>query len=299
MTATATPTAPTGRARRPPDSCPSGRARVRRPPRGLLFTAPLAAVLLVTFGLPLAGIALRSVGSLDDPSLEYYRQLVESPAYLRVLGNTFVIALTVTVVTSVLGYPLALWISQLSPRARLIAVTLVVLPFWTSILVRTYSWIIILGQRGVVNETLLDLGLVGSPLQLIYNELGVTIGMVHVLLPFLVLPLTASMLSFDERLLRAGSSLGAPPRTVFARIYFPLTVPALAAGGILVFILSLGFFITPALLGGGQVPMIATVLDTFINRLPRWELAAALSMVLLAASLVCYAVYRRVGGVIR
>lgn len=297
MTTTSSVQTPTGLPASP-DPAP-GRASPRKLPRGLVFTLPLAVVLLVTFGLPLAGIALRSVGSAGEPTTEYYRTLVSSPAYLQVLGNTFLIAAVVTVATSVLGYPLSLWIAQLTPRGRLIAMTLVVLPFWTSILVRTYAWIIILGQRGVVNETLLSLGLVGSPLQLIYNQLGVTIGMVHVLLPFLVLPLTASMLSYDQRLSRAGSSLGAPPRSVFLRIYFPLTVPALAAGGILVFILSLGFFVTPALLGGGQVSMIATVLDTFINRLPRWELASALSMVLLAASLLCYAVYRRVGGIVR
>ena len=281
-----------------PEPAP-GRALPRLLPRGLGFTLPLLALLLVAFGLPLAGVALRSLGSAGDPTLEYYRTLISSPVYLQILGNTFVIAAMVTAATSVLGYPLALWIAQLGPRGRLIALTLVVLPFWTSILVRTYAWIIILGQRGVVNETLLGLGLVGSPLQLIYNELGVTIGMVHVLLPFLVLPLTAAMLSFDQRLLRAAASLGARPHSVFLRIYFPLTVPALAAGGILVFILSLGFFVTPALLGGGQVSMIATVLDTFINRLPRWELASALSMVLLVASLLCYAVYRRIGGIVR
>jgi ABC-type spermidine/putrescine transport system permease subunit I len=260
---------------------------------------PLLLLLMVTFNLPLLGVFARSLGSASEPTLAYYRQLVETPAYLGVLRNTFRIAAIVTIVTSLLGYPLSYWIAQLSPRGRIIALTLVILPFWTSILVRTYSWVILLGFRGIVNETLLMLGIVGSPLQLIFNDLGVTIGMVHVLMPFVVLPLVAAMVAFDQRLVKAGLSLGAPPRTVFWRIYFPLTLPALAAGGILVFILSLGFFVTPAILGGGRVSMIATVLDTFINRLPRWELAAAMSMVLLAASLAFYALYRRVGGIVR
>jgi ABC-type spermidine/putrescine transport system permease subunit I len=277
---------------------PPRRLRARFP-RGLGFALPLIVLLVVSFNLPILGVFLRSIGSASEPTLEYYQQLVNRPAYLRVLTNTFRIAAVVTVITCLLGYPLSYWISRLRSRGRLIALTLVILPFWTSILVRTYSWIILLGFRGVVNETLLRLGITGSPYQLVFNDLGVTIGMVHVLMPFVVLPLVTAMMGVDQRLLRAGQSLGAPPRTVFRRIYFPLTTPALAAGGILVFILSLGFFVTPAILGGGRVSMIATVLDTFINRLPRWELAAALSMILLVASLAFYAVYRRVGGIIR
>jgi ABC-type spermidine/putrescine transport system permease subunit I len=282
--------------RRVPGDHPRLRARF---PRGLGFALPLILLLLVSFNLPILGVFFRSLGSAAEPTLEYYQELVNRPAYLRVLSNTFRIAAIVTAITCLLGYPLSYWIARLGPRGRVLALTLVILPFWTSILVRTYAWIILLGFRGVVNETLLYLGLVGSPLQMVFNDLGVTIGMVHVLMPFVVLPLVAAMMGVDHRLLQAGQSLGGPPRTVFWKIYFPLTTPALAAGGILVFILSLGFFVTPAILGGGRVSMIATVLDTFINRLPRWELAAALSMVLLVASLAFYAVYRRVGGIVR
>lgn len=283
---------------------PTASGRVERPrrrrrlPRGLAFTFPLLVVLVIGFNLPLAGVLVRSFGGSANPTLEFYRELAVNPAYLKVVANTFRIAMIVTASSVVIGYPLALWISRLGQFGRALGITLVILPFWTSILVRTYAWIIILGFRGIVNESLLRLGLVGSPLQLIFNDLGVTIGMIHVLLPFIVLPLTASMLRFDERLLRAGASLGAPPLTVFWRIYFPLTVPALASGAILVFILSIGFFVTPALLGGGQVSMIATVLDTFINRLPRWELASALSMIVLVVALGFYSAYRRVGRIL-
>jgi ABC-type spermidine/putrescine transport system permease subunit I len=216
--------------------------------------------------------------------------------YLKVLGNTFEISLIAMLICMLLGYPLAYWIRGLSPGKRLLAVALVVLPFWVSILVRTYAWIVVLGNAGVVNRSLQWLGLTETPLGFLYNELGVVIGTANILLPFLVLPLLATMLKIDERLLQAAASLGASQRVIFWRIFFPLTLPALAAGAILVLILTLGFFITPAILGGGRVPMIANMLDILINRMPRWELAAAISTVLLLLTLSCYAAYRWVGN---
>jgi len=171
-----------------------------------------------------------------------------------------------------------------------------VLPFWVSILVRTYAWIVVLGNNGLVNRSLLGMGVVEAPVSFLYNELGVIIGTTNVLLPFLVLPLYAAMARIDEPVLQAAASLGAGPWIVFRRVFFLLTVPALAAGCILVFILTFGFFITPAILGGGRVPMIANMMDMLINKLPRWDLAAAISTVLLVVTLVAYAAYRRVAA---
>jgi ABC-type spermidine/putrescine transport system permease subunit I len=228
--------------------------------------------------------------------LAHYGQIFERAVYLKVLGNTFRIALIATVVCVALGYPLAYWMRGLSPGRQMIAIALVVLPFWVSILVRSYAWIVILGNDGLINRMLEGLGLIGTPMSFLYNEFGVILGTANVLLPFLVLPLFASMLRLDERLLQAAASLGASSWTVFWRVFFPLTLPSLAAGAILVFILSLGFFITPAILGGGRVPMIANMLDLLINRLPRWELAAAISTILMIMTLACYAAYRRVGA---
>ena len=167
------------------------------------------------------------------------------------------------------------------------------LPFWVSILVRTYAWIVVLGNGGLVNRALQWLGLTDAPVSFLYNELGVTIGMANVLLPFLVLPLFAAMIRIDDRLLQAAASLGAPPRTIFWKVYFPLTLPALAAGALLVFILCLGFYVTPAILGGGRVPMISNLLDTLINQIPRWEQASAISTILLIVTLLIFAAYRR------
>jgi ABC-type spermidine/putrescine transport system permease subunit I len=242
---------------------------------------------------------LQSLGGTGDLTLKYYQQVFAEPAYLKILGETFKISAIVTVVTSVMGYPLAYWISRLSRRGRLIALTLVIMPFWTSTLVRTYAWVLILGFKGVVNQSLLTLGLIGSPWQLMFNNIGVTIGMVHVLMPFLVLPLVAAMMGVDERLMRAGRSLGAAPRAVFWRVFFPLTLPALSANAILIFILSLGFFVAPAILGGGHVPMIAPVLDTLINAYPQWEVASVLSILLLVVCLLLFALYRRTGALVK
>ena len=270
-------------------------AAPRRLPAGALHVLPLVLFMLVAFDVPIALMLGWSIAAPPDV-FEYYAQILQRPVYLKVLGNTFRIAAIATLVCALLGYPLAYWMRTLAPGRQLIAIALVVLPFWVSILVRTYAWIVILGNDGLVNRTLEALDVVGAPISFLYNPFGVILGTTNVLLPFLVLPLLAAMLKLDDRLLQAAASLGASRRTIFWRVFFPLTVPSLAAGAILVFVLTLGFFITPAILGGGRVPMIANMLDLLINRLPRWELAAAISTVLLALTLACYAGYRRVGG---
>jgi len=261
---------------------------------GFGFVAPLLVLMVVAFNAPIAymlGLAFWDKG--QGFTLEHYQGLLEAPVYLRVLGNTMRIALIATLANVLIGYPLAHWMRGLQNRARLVAIALVVLPFWVSILVRTYSWIVVLGNAGLVNRALQWSGLTEQPVQFLYNELGVTIGMANVLLPFLVLPLFAAMIRIDDRLLQAAASLGAPPRTIFWKVYFPLTLPALAAGTLLVFILCLGFYITPAILGGGRVPMISNLLDTLINQIPRWEQASAISTILLVVSLLIFAAYRR------
>jgi ABC-type spermidine/putrescine transport system permease subunit I len=264
-------------------------------PTGIGYVLPLVLVMLLAFNIPILMMLGWSIGGADAP-FAHFARIVETPVYLKVLANTFRIALIATVVCVLLGYPLAYWMRSLSTSRQLLAIALVVLPFWVAILVRTYAWIVVLGNDGLVNRSLQWLGLTGAPVSFLYNELGVIIGTTNILLPFLVLPLLAAMLKIDDRLLQAAASLGASRRTVFWRIFFPLTLPSLAAGAILVFILTLGFFITPAILGGGRVPMIANMLDILINRMPRWELAAAISTVLLVLTLACYAAYRRVGA---
>lgn len=270
-------------------------AMIRRMPAEFGYVLPLLLLMLALFILPIVLMLARSV-TQPEWTLEHYQDLIETSVYLRVLGRTLQIALITTVACALLGYPLAYWMRGLSAQRQVLAVALVVLPFWISILVRTYAWIVVLGNAGVVNRVLLDLGLVGAPVSFLYNELGVVIGTTNVLLPFLVLPLFAAMVRIDDRLMQAAESLGASRATVFRRVFFPLSLPALAAGSILVFILTFGFFITPAILGGGRVPMVANALDLLINQFARWETAAALSTVLLMVTLACFAMSRWIGA---
>jgi ABC-type spermidine/putrescine transport system permease subunit I len=211
---------------------------------------------------------------------------------MRIIWRTLGVALEVTIITVLLGYPLAYWTTRLRPRLRMLVLTLVVVTFWVSILVRTYAWIVILGNAGLVNRALQGMGLTAKPIEFLYNETGILIGMANVLLPFLVLPLYAAMIRVDRRQLQVAETLGASRLRIFWQVFFPLTLPTLAASAILVFILSLGFYITPAVLGGGKVPLIANMMDLLINRFARWEIAAVVSVVLMAMTLSLYAVYQ-------
>ena len=255
------------------------------------YALPLFGLMLLAFDIPVLFMLSQSVLS-PEPTLAHWQELGESPVYLRVLGNTFRTAGFTAVICGLLGYPLAYWIRCMPPARQAMAVTLVLLPFWISVLVRTYAWIVMLGNAGLVNRTLLATGIIATPVAFLYNATGVTIGTVNILLPYLVLPLLAAMLKLDGRLFQAAATLGASNRAIFWRVFLPLTIPAFLAGIVLVFILSLGFFVTPAILGGGRVPMIANMLDVLINVLPRWEVAAAISTLLLVVTLALYSVYR-------
>jgi ABC-type spermidine/putrescine transport system permease subunit I len=261
----------------------------------VLFLAPLALLTGVVFDVPLLNTVLWSVSDPQNGALtgQHFREFLDSNAYMRIIWRTLVISLTVTLLTILLGYPLAYWTSRLRPRLRTIVLGLIVMTFWVSILVRTYAWIVILGNAGLVNRALLWLGITSRPIEFLYNEIGIQIGMVNVLLPFLILPLYAAMIKVDRRLLQVAETLGAGPMRIFWQVFFPLTAPTLAASAILLFILSLGFYITPAVLGGGRVPLIANMMDLLINRFARWEVAAVVSVVLMAITLSLYAVYQR------
>lgn len=270
-------------------------ARRWRLPDKAGFVVPLLVLMLVAFNLPLLDMLGRSVG-FPQITADHYAELFSSDVYLKVIFSTFQVAGMTALACAVLGYLLAYWMRGLSPTAQLVALALVAIPFWVSVLIRTYAWIILLGNGGIVNSTLRALTLTDGPVAFLYNRLGVTIGMVNVLLPFLVLPLFAAMVKIDERLLQAARSLGASEAATFWRVFFPLTLPALVAGTLLVFIMGLGFYVTPMILGGGRVPMLVTMLDLLINAMPNWNLACAISVLLLAATLALYALSRRVGA---
>lgn len=244
--------------------------------------APVALLLIAPFGW-LTWLSLHDAeGQL---SLANYRALAEQPATIRTFMTTFQVSLIVTALCALLGYPLAYMLAQLPGRIAALCMIAVILPFWTSILVRTYAWMVLLARRGIVNQSLQDWGVIAQPLPLMHNMTGTVIGMTHIMLPFLILPLYATMTSINPSYVRAGASLGASPMRVFWRVYFPLSLPGLFGGLSFVFVLCLGFFITPALLGGGRVQMIAMVIERSVTFNASWGPASALGVVLLAMTM--------------
>jgi putative spermidine/putrescine transport system permease protein len=266
---------------------PSGR-------RYLWLLVPVLLVLLAFFVYPLFGIALRSVSSKTGYTLDPYRQIFANPVYLTVIWRTFRVSALVTLACIALGYPLAYVLAGLRPRVASLLMILVVLPFFTSIIVRTYAWMVLLGTKGIVNSYVVALGLAAQPLPLLYNEAGVLTGMTYVLLPFMVLTLYSVMRGIDPALVRAAHGLGASRFEAFRRVFLPLTFPGLAGGTLLVFILGLGFFITPALMGGPSDIMIAMLIEREVEITLNWAFASALSVILLAFTVAGFAVYNRV-----
>jgi ABC-type spermidine/putrescine transport system permease subunit I len=266
--------------------------------RLFLLCLPLLITFTALFLYPVVRVLLRSFGE-NSFSISAYQQLVSVPVYQTVMLTTLRTAATVTVACLLLGYPLAYVMSQAGRVLRIVLLVLVLVPFWVSLLIRSYAWMVLLQRNGLINDSLRQLGLIGGPLDLIRNPLSVTVGMTHALLPYVVLPLFAVMLGIDRRLLQAAASLGAGPLAQFWRVFLPLSLPGVLAGGLLVFILALGFFITPSLLGGPKDTMIAMLISQQTSSLLNWPLAAALSAVLLMVTLVLYVVADRFAGLDR
>jgi putative spermidine/putrescine transport system permease protein len=261
--------------------------------RYFVILLPALLVLLALFVYPLLGIVERSVYKAGY-TLEFYRQIVRVPVYLHVIGSTFRTSALVTLVCLGLGYPLAYLLASLRPRVARLLLIVVILPFFTSIIVRTYAWMVLLGRNGIVNQYLTWLGLTDSPLALLYNQGGVLIGMTYVLLPYMVLTAYSVMRGIDPGLVRAAHSLGATRWQAFQRVFLPLSLPGIAGGTLLVFILSLGFFITPALMGGPSDVMIAMLIEREVEFTLNWSFASALAVILLALTLMGFVGYNRI-----
>lgn len=220
----------------------------------------------------------------------------EEAVFVAILGRTLKIAGAVTLICLALGYPLAYVVATAPARTGNLLMILILLPFWTSLLVRTSAWVVLLQNEGIVNGLLLGWGVVDQPVQMIFNRFGVYVAMTHVLLPFMILPLYSVMKTIDPSTMRAATSLGAPPSTAFRRVYLPQSLPGIGAGGLLVFILAIGYYITPALVGGANDQMVSYFIAFYTNRTVNWGLAAALATLLLAATALLYAVYARIAG---
>jgi ABC-type spermidine/putrescine transport system permease subunit I len=263
---------------------------VLREHRGpVLLALPTVVFLLLLFAIPVARLMLLSV---EAGTLEPYEKALTDALYLKVLLDTGKIALIVTVLSFVLGYPVAYFLT-VAPRAwQVVGLFCLLMPFWTSILVRTYAWMVLLGRRGVISESLVSLGIIDAPMTFLHSLPAVLVGMVHVLMPYLVFPVYAVMQRIDPNLMQAAHGLGAPGWRAFWRVYFPLTLPGVLSGASLVFILSMGFFITPVLLGGGRVMMIAVLIEQQVREFLNWEFAGALSATLLLFTLCVYGAFR-------
>lgn len=251
------------------------------------LTVPYLLLVILLIAIPIGWLFGMSFVSHDGGfTFENYLRLVESKAYYRIFITTFEISIFTTLICILIGYPLTYFISQLPRRIANICMIAVLIPFWTSLLVRTYAWLVLLQRKGLLNNFGIELGLFSEPLPLMHNTTGTLIGMVHIMLPFLILPLYANMRTIDTDYLKAAASMGANQMRAFWTVFFPLSVPGLLAGSLIVFVICLGFYVTPAVLGGGKVIMVSMKIQSNIELFFSWGAASALGVVLLALTIV-------------
>jgi ABC-type spermidine/putrescine transport system permease subunit I len=249
------------------------------------FVAPLILYLCIFFIYPLFTFLPISVFYDGTFSFDKYIRAFTKTVYLRILLITFEISALTTLLALVMGYPVAYWFTNSTGKVKGLITAFIILPFWTSIIVRMYAWMSLLGFNGIINRTLIGAGVVSDPIPLMFNRFGVLVGMTHYMLPYMVLSLYAVMSGIPADYMQAGANLGAPPLKRFLKIYLPLSMSGIGAGCLLVFILSIGFFITPALLGGLKETMIAQIIEQEIGTTFDWPFAAVLSTILLAVTI--------------
>jgi len=250
-----------------------------------LATPAILAVAAVVF-IPVGWLFYLSFAGNDGQfSLENYARMIEYKSYARTFITTFQVSLLTTLICILIGYPLAYFLAMLPARLAGFFMLAVLLPFWTSLLVRTYAWLVLLQKEGILNDFGLSIGLWDTPIKLVHNLTGTLIGMAHIMLPFLVLPLYGSMRKIDRDLMQAAANLGASPAQAFRQVYFPLSLSGMVAGSLIVFVLCLGFYVTPAVLGGGRAVMVSTQITAILENQYDWGAASALGVVLLVATL--------------
>lgn len=239
--------------------------------------------------------------SIFDPgfTVKHYIRLYDTPLYAKVIIQTFKLGAICTLSSLLLGYPIAFLLNQVKPGIRNILFLFVVIPFWTSLLARIYAWMALLGRNGVINSTLQSIGIISSPLDLIYNTFSVTVGMIHFLLPYMIFSLYSVMSGIDKNLIKAAYNLGANPVRAFIRVFLPLSLPGVGAGSLIVFILAIGFFVTPALLGGRKDIVISMLIENQVSVQLNWPFAAAIGFTLLIFTLFLFNIANRYLGVSR
>lgn len=251
--------------------------------RQALPVVPACAFLIVFFGIPIAAVLAPTLGNWSNGP---YAHLISESIYIAIIWRTIVIAAIVTAICLIISYPTAYALAMAGRFWRTIGFVAVMIPLWTSVVVRNYAWMVILGRNGILNRSLIAAGIIEQPITLLNTQIAVIIGMVHVMIPFMILPIYAAIEKVDRDLPLAASGLGAGPFRIFREVHLPLTMRGIMAGSTLVFVTCLGFYITPALLGGGKVTMIAMVIEQQVRTFLDWKLAGALSAVLLLATLL-------------
>ncbi|WLE00208.1 ABC transporter permease [Agrobacterium leguminum] len=279
------------------DETVSPKAKVRMPFRPGNFTATLPALVLLVlfFVVPVLILLSRSV---TEPvlGLGNYAALLGSSTYLKIFFNTFAVSALVTVVSLAIGFPVAWALAIMPARLASIVFAILLLSMWTNLLARTYAWMVLLQRTGVVNKTLMGLGIIDQPLALVNNLTGVTIGMTYIMLPFIIIPLYGVIRKIDPAILQAAALCGATRFQALTRILIPLAAPGMISGALMVFVMSLGYFVTPALLGGTANMMLAELIAQFVQSLVNWGMGGAAALVLLVVTLTLYAIQLKFFG---
>ena len=260
----------------------------------LSLATPAVLAIVAVIVIPVGWLFYLSfIGGDGQPSLEHYRKMVEYKSYARVFVTTFQVSILTTLLCIFIGYPLAYFLAILPQRVAGFFMLAVLLPFWTSLLVRTYAWLVLLQKNGILNDFAISVGIWETPVKLVHNMTGTLIGMAHIMLPFLVLPLYGSMRKIERDMMHAAANLGATPIQAFWKVYFPLSLSGMVAGSLIVFVLCLGFYVTPAVLGGGRVVMVATQITAILEHQFNWGAASALGVVLLVTTVIILCVAAR------
>ncbi len=264
-------------------------------PSGMRWTLPALVFLMLFFVVPVVALLLRSVTE-PQLGLSNYMALLGSSTYLKIFFNTFLVSAVVTVISLLIGFPVAWALAIMPGRLASVIFAILLLSMWTNLLARTYAWMVLLQRTGLVNKMLIGMGLIDKPLALVNNLVGVTIGMTYIMLPFIILPLYGVIRKIDPAILQAAALCGATRSQALVRVLLPLTVPGIAAGALMVFVMSLGYFVTPALLGGTSNMMLAELIAQFVQSLVNWGMGGAAALVLLVVTLTLYAVQLRFFG---
>lgn len=266
-----------------------------RPQTGFSGVVPALAFVAIFFIVPVAALLLRSVLE-PAPGFGNYAELLGSATYLKIFANTFIVSGLVTAISLLIGFPVAWALAIIPGRLASVIFAILLLSMWTNLLARTYAWMVLLQRTGLVNKMLMGMGLINQPLPLVNNLTGVTIGMTYIMLPFIILPLYGVIKKIDPAILQAAALCGASRWQCLRRVLLPLAVPGMAAGALMVFVMSLGYFVTPSLLGGTANMMLAELIAQFVQSLVNWGMGGAAALVLLVVTLSLYVVQLRFFG---